>query len=347
MSLPTSAFNNPDLSTRRAFDYNDVQGLQNIKRLAGQDEDAALKQVSLQFESLFMQMIMKSMREATRSLNEDSFLNTQYTEHYQEMHDEQLVQELSRQGGLGLGEMLYQQLSRDPGRPNGNSVPDLLPLDNTGRPILPAQQGRSRTDREDADPASSAGALGPGAALNVTGSAGNVDADAAAKRVEFASPEQFVQRLWPLAEEAAAELEADPRYLLAQAALETGWGQHVIGRRGGGSTHNLFNIKADQRWGGDSARVTTREYLQGRPVNVEADFRAYADYADSFADLVDFLQDNPRYHQALEVAGDGHSWAEALQDAGYATDPAYADKINRIANSPWLQGDLAHGAVEE
>ncbi|MCH8553133.1 MAG: flagellar assembly peptidoglycan hydrolase FlgJ [Natronospirillum sp.] len=336
MSLPTSAFSTPDLSTQRSFVYNDVQGLQNIKRLAEQDEDAALKQVALQFESMFMQLIMKSMRDATRSLNEDSFLNTQYTEFYQEMHDEQLIQEMSRQGGLGLGEMLYQQLSKNPDRPNGNSVPDLLPLDNTGRPILPSHIGRPRPERED-----DLSGRSSTDDLSVTGAVGSGQVDTADKRPEFTTPDQFVNTLWPLAEEAAEALDADPRYILAQAALETGWGQHVIGQRSGDSSYNLFNIKADQRWSGDSARVTTREYLQGRPVNVEADFRAYESFSESFSDYVAFLQNSPRYADALAVAQDGESWVTALQDAGYATDPAYADKINRIANSPWMQGQMA------
>lgn len=344
MSLPTSAFSNPDLSTQRSFVYNDVQGLQNIKRLAEQDEDAALKQVSLQFETLFMQMIMKSMREATRSLNEDSFLNTQYTEFYQEMHDEQLVQEMAKSGGMGLGEMMYQQLSRDPDHPNGNSVPHVLPLDSTGRPILPSHMGRPRPEREDDAALNTQGLNMDDADLTVTGAVGQDLVDPADKRSEFESPADFVQTLWPLAEQVADELGTDPRYVIAQAALETGWGQHVIGRQGGDSSYNLFNIKADHRWSGDSARVSTREYLQGRPVMVEADFRAYDSFADSFADFADFLRDNPRYAPALEVADDGAAWAQALQQAGYATDPAYAEKIERIATGPWLQGGLAASA---
>lgn len=315
MSLPTSAFSNPNMNMQDAFIYNDVQGLQNIKHQAGTDEEGALRAVSQQFESMFMQMIMKSMRDATNSLNEDSFLDTQYTEKFQEMHDEQLVQNLSQRGGLGLGEMLYQQLSRNSDRPSGNNVPDLLPLNSTGRPILPSAY-RHQVRPETAEPSHST-------------------------QQQFDSPEAFVQAMWPHAEQAAEAMNADPRYLIAQAALETGWGQHVIGRQDGSSTHNVFNIKADQRWGGESARVDTREYLQGRPVTVEADFRAYDSIAQSFADYQRFLTDNPRYEQALQAAPDGPAYARALQDAGYATDPAYADKIDRIANSPYLMQGLA------
>ncbi|MEX0584146.1 MAG: flagellar assembly peptidoglycan hydrolase FlgJ [Natronospirillum sp.] len=328
MSLPTSAFSNPNMNMQDAFIYNDVQGLQNIKRQAGKDYDAALRAVSQQFEAMFMQMVMKSMRDATNTLNEDSFLNTQYTEQFQQMHDEQLVQNMSQSGGMGLSEVLFQQLSRKPESPTGNNVPDLLPLNSTGRPILPpSYRYQNRSDNDEQTTA------GPGTTSPAT------------KRPEFSSPEAFVQAIWPYAEAAAETMDADPRYLVAQAALETGWGQHVIGRQGGGSTHNLFNIKADQRWSGDSARVDTREYLQGRPVTVAADFRAYDDFAQSFADYQDFLSRHPRYEQALQVAPDGPAYARALQSAGYATDPAYAEKIDRIANSPYVMQGLA--AVEE
>lgn len=340
MSLPTSPFSNSNANMRDAFIYNDLQGLQNIKHQAkGENSDEALRAVSQQFEAMFLQMIMKSMRDATNSLNEDSLLNTQYTEQFQEMHDEQLVQNLSMQGGLGLSEVLYQQLSRDPERPTGNNVPDMLPLDNTGRPILPTQgPRREREDDELNDEYGFNGEDTPN--LQAHTPEGGRPADDATM-MEFESPEQFVQAVWPHAQETARELNADPRYLVAQAALETGWGQHVIDRGNGDSSHNLFNIKADNRWQGDSARVTTREYLQGRPVNVEADFRAYDSVQQSFDDYQQFLQDNPRYENALAVSEDGAAYAQALQDAGYATDPAYAEKIDRIANSPYMMQGLA------
>jgi peptidoglycan hydrolase FlgJ len=141
------------------------------------------------------------------------------------------------------------------------------------------------------------------------------------------SPEAFVRELWPHAERAGAALGVAPEVLLAQSALETGWGRHVIPRGDGSSSHNLFGIKADTRWNGDRVQVNTLEYVNGVPEQQRAAFRAYQSPAESFADYVDFLQRNPRYRGALAQGSDAEGYLRGLQSAGYATDPAYADKI--------------------
>jgi flagellar protein FlgJ len=151
------------------------------------------------------------------------------------------------------------------------------------------------------------------------------------------SPESFLGQLWPVAEEAAARLNLAPEALLAQAALETGWGRHVIRHRSGHSSHNLFGIKADARWDGDRIRVSTLEYREGVALQTRANFRAYASFEDSFADYVDFLQRNPRYREALAKTDDPKAYFAALQQAGYATDPAYAEKIQKILESEPMQ----------
>jgi len=146
----------------------------------------------------------------------------------------------------------------------------------------------------------------------------------------FDSPETFVQQVLPLAEKAAKALGVDPRVLVAQAALETGWGKSIIRDGDGQSSNNLFNIKADGRWNGDSVSVGTIEYRNGLPQPEKASFRAYASLEESLQDYVSFLQDNPRYEKALEQAGNPVAYLQALQRAGYATDPNYADKIDSI-----------------
>lgn len=149
-------------------------------------------------------------------------------------------------------------------------------------------------------------------------------------RKQFASPEEFVATMMPMAEQAAKKLGVDPRYLVAQAALETGWGKSIISHKGGESSHNLFGIKA-HGWGGASANVTTSEYVQGVKVKEKADFRSYSSFEQSFNDYVDFLQSNGRYAKALQATANPEQFVNELQQAGYATDPNYARKISQIA----------------
>jgi flagellar protein FlgJ len=128
-----------------------------------------------------------------------------------------------------------------------------------------------------------------------------------------------------------------PEALLAQAALETGWGRHVMSRNGGGSSHNLFGIKADSSWDGDRVRQTTLEFKDGVALKTKAAFRAYDSYGQSLSDYVRFIQSNPRYSRALEAVGDERRYFRELQRAGYATDPNYAEKIEQILDSDAMQ----------
>ncbi len=156
------------------------------------------------------------------------------------------------------------------------------------------------------------------------------------------SPESFVASIWPQAKRAAAELGIDPKVLIAQAALETGWGKHQIRTPGaGGGANNLFGIKAGGSWRGESVRSFTTENVNGAERSELADFRAYASPAESFADYVRLLKTQPRYRDALAAGGDGRRYAAALQKAGYATDPAYAAKITAIAEGPTLGRAMA------
>jgi len=149
----------------------------------------------------------------------------------------------------------------------------------------------------------------------------------------FDSPESFVQQLLPLAKQAADKIGTTAEVILSQAALETGWGQHLVKNSDGSSSHNLFNIKADSRWQGDRATTGTVEYREGIAVKEQAQFRTYDSYQDSFNDYVDFLQTQPRYQDALKQTGNPEKFIEGLHKAGYATDPGYADKIKKIMNS--------------
>ncbi|MFJ2710004.1 flagellar assembly peptidoglycan hydrolase FlgJ [Pseudomonas sp. NPDC087346] len=153
---------------------------------------------------------------------------------------------------------------------------------------------------------------------------------APAKRA-FSSADQFVNTMLPMAKEAAARIGVDPRYLVAQAALETGWGKSVMRAQDGSSSHNLFGIKASSNWKGDSARAITSEFRDGQMVKETAEFRSYASYKDSFHDLVTLLQTNNRYQDVVKSADNPEQFVRELQKAGYATDPNYATKISQIA----------------
>ncbi|MGP6420400.1 flagellar assembly peptidoglycan hydrolase FlgJ [Pseudomonas putida] len=153
---------------------------------------------------------------------------------------------------------------------------------------------------------------------------------APAKRA-FSSADEFVNTMLPMAKEAAARIGVDPRYLVAQAALETGWGKSVMRAQDGSSSHNLFGIKASSNWTGGSARAITSEFRNGQMVKETAQFRSYASYKDSFHDLVTLLQTNNRYQDVVKSADNPEQFVRELQKAGYATDPNYATKISQIA----------------
>ncbi|MDO7895342.1 flagellar assembly peptidoglycan hydrolase FlgJ [Pseudomonas citrulli] len=150
-------------------------------------------------------------------------------------------------------------------------------------------------------------------------------------RKAFRDADEFVNAMLPMAKEAADRIGVDPRYLVAQAALETGWGKSVMRQPDGSSSHNLFGIKASQNWKGDSARAITSEFRNGAMVKETAEFRSYASYRDSFHDLVNLLQSNSRYQDVLKSADNPEQFVRELQKAGYATDPNYASKISHIA----------------
>ncbi|MFJ4354319.1 flagellar assembly peptidoglycan hydrolase FlgJ [Pseudomonas sp. NPDC089428] len=169
----------------------------------------------------------------------------------------------------------------------------------------------------------------PDNGLRITGRA--VAQPPLAPKKAFADGDEFVATMLPMAEQAAKRIGIDPRYLVAQAALETGWGKSVMRNSDGSSSHNLFGIKASGNWEGDSARAITSEFRDGQFVKETAAFRSYDSYQDSFHDLVSLLQNNSRYQDAVKSADNPEQFVRELQKAGYATDPNYASKISQIA----------------
>jgi len=316
--------------------YADLNSLQSIKDTAKTDESAALRQVAQQFEQIFLHTLLKTMREANRTIGEDNVFNGGQVSFYEDMLDEQLTLEMAQGKGIGLTDVLVRQLSSQLSI-GGAEKSSFDPL------VTDAQLTLRRAFDQ-------GGSL---AAAAVLGQAQGSELDTALEQTMgelqrrkqalyaekntqqdgpdvFESPKQFVETLLPMAEKVAAELGVDPKVLLAQSALETGWGKHMVRGADGSNSYNLFNIKASRGWQGDTAATKTLEYRNGVMGREVAQFRAYDNYEQSFRDYVKLLKDSPRYQQALESAGNPHEYIQKLQDAGYATDPNYAKKITNI-----------------
>jgi flagellar protein FlgJ len=250
-------------------------------------------------------------------------------EQYWDLFDQQASRKMAEAGGIGLADMLVRQ------------------LDPTAHAPSPAAVGQ----RKFAPPAGSSGPVeaqpkqpAPGAGPAPAGEVSVAPPPRPAARERFAAAEDFVAAMWPHAQQAAQSLGVNPKVLIAQAALETGWGRHIGRRAGGKSSYNLFGIKADRRWRGEQVAVSTLEYRHGVFQKEQAPFRAYASFAESFHDYVSFIQNQPRYREALANAGDPAAYLRSLQAAGYATDPRYADKILKILQSEALQGVTQAGS---
>lgn len=319
--------------------YHDLNGLAQLKTEARKNSPEAIKASAKQFEAIFVGNVLKSMRDAKLA---DGLGDNDQTKTYKEMYDQQLAVHLSGKPGVGLADLIAKQLTHDDKKDNGNQkmgLEDYLNRSST------ANKAASHTSHE------AHGATKPAADRDQNSWAQkNKDIfksyiremQPAQKYTDISlknhhsqpikSAEDFVQKLYPYAEQAAKELGVHPKVLLAQAALETGWGRSVI-KHGDGSTFNLFNIKAGKSWQGNKSTVSTLEYENGVAHKERAGFRAYNSYQESFNDYVQFIKNNPRYQNALEHAGNSQRYLQELQRAGYATDPSYARKIMGIFNS--------------
>jgi len=307
--------------------FTDIQGLGKLKHAAKVDESGALKEAAKQFESVFIGMMLKSMRDANAVFEEGNFLNSNQSKFYRDMFDQQLSLHLSQGNGIGLADVLVKQMARyvDDSSTDVVSKPD---AENVGDLNLPKFNSAYQQVRDVLS------AIEPetGAAERIT-----------QIQQTFDDPDDFIDTMLPYAREAAKELGIDARALVAQAALETGWGKHVMSGSDGNSSFNLFGIKADSRWQGESVSKTTLEFKAGVPEKQMASFRSYNSFEESFSDYVAFIKGNARYASALEQVGDPNAYAGELQKAGYATDPKYGEKISGIFDrylSKRVDGDL-------
>ncbi len=281
----------------------DFRGLADVQRQARSGDPKALRAAAQQFEALFLQMVLKSMRDATPR---EGMFDSEQSRMYESLLDQQLSQVLSSKRGIGLAAVIEKQLLRRDDLPNGESRP--FPLDDLPRALELIRERRFP--------------LAP----QVPG-AGMSGVELPADLPEGAR--EFVQRVLPDARLAAAETGIPAHFLVAHAALETGWGRAEPRAADGRPSFNLFGVKAQRGWQGDSVEAMTTEYVQGLPQRRAERFRAYGSYAESFRDYAQLLTASPRYREVLGVQEAG-GFARGLQAAGYATDPAYAAKLERV-----------------
>lgn len=286
---------------------HDIGSLDRLRQQAVNGEEGsekeALTAAAKQFESIFTSMLFKSMRDANSSFKSD-MLNSQNEQFYRQMQDDQMASELSASGSLGLADMIVAQLSAGQA---SDAAEDKVRSEGFDTSLQrPQYSGRSEDRVSEVQSAS-----------------------AAKQPVSFDSPESFVTSMKPYAEKAASALGVDSSLLLAQAALETGWGSKMV-KNSLDNSNNLFNIKADRSWKGDKVATQTLEFHGKTAVKESASFRSYSNFEDSFNDYVKFLNENPRYETALKHQGNSENFIKGIHQAGYATDPNYADKVLRV-----------------
>jgi flagellar protein FlgJ len=314
----------------------DLTGLDDLRRRATRDDPAALAEAAVQFEALFIGMMLDSARSANLG---GGLLDGPETGQYLELMDRQVALDMARHGGLGFGKLLLQQLTPGAGHSSQTPASPGAPTAGTTRPLPPpgaAPQAAAPVQPLAALPAAQGAEFPTGLPASMT----TLGGDAAASSGVAPTPEDFVAQLLPEANAAAAALGVEPRLLLAQAALETGWGGAVPRHTDGASAHNLFGIKAGASWRGQRIAQWTLEHDNGVTERRRAAFRAYPTTAASFADYVDLISTTPRYANALASAGDPEAYARAISAAGYATDHAYADKWLAIYRGGRLDGAL-------
>ena len=311
------------LDQRLSFD---VQGVDALRRTVRNSPQEGLKQASKQFEVLFMQMMLKSMRDATPA---EGLFDSQQEKMFTSMLDQQLAQNLSGRG-LGLADAMYAQLSRSIQNDTSQAAP------GGAQPALP---GTSRAIDAPAPklalltpvPAVASESARPRAASPDLSLYEEATGQATLSRSVYsqAHVEQFVTRLLPAAQRASQESGVPAQLIMAQAALESGWGRREIRADDGRASYNLFGIKATKDWKGRIAETTTTEVVNGVPQKSRAAFRAYDSYEAAFSDYAKLLGNNPRYAN-VRAAKTANEAALELQESGYATDPQYSGKLIRI-----------------
>jgi flagellar protein FlgJ len=297
-----------DLSANLALDS---QGLSTLRQGAKAGSPEALKGAATQFEAMFVNMMLKSMRDATP---QEGLLDNSQTKMFTTMLDQQTSQNIAKKG-VGLADVLVRQLSKTAAL-SGAEADSAVPEGGFTKSMLDAAKLQRSID----------------AAGGNKAAAGTEAAAVAPSTSRHAHVRAFADKLSGHAEAASRATGIPAKFMLGQAALESGWGKREIKGADGTNSHNLFAIKAGADWKGKTVDVATTEYVNGRAQSKVERFRAYDSYADSFKDYARLITDNPRYEKVLASAGDAAAFARNLQKAGYATDPNYASKLAAVIN---------------
>jgi flagellar protein FlgJ len=276
----------------------DVRGAEALRAKANSGDPEALRAAAKQFEAMFLQMMLKTMRETKFTTEDDPFASSQSLKVYQEMLDQQWALRMSAGRGVGFADAMYAALSRR----------NMAPTDTGAEPTTAAE----------------AASTIPGS----VSSAGSLSAPTPSGQQTGTDKQGFIDTMRPYAEQAAQSLGLPANFILAQAALETGWGKREIVAADGTNSHNLFGIKAGANWQGETVDQVTTEYQHGLAVQKTETFRVYASYGEAFQDYAGLLA--RRYAKALAAGDSAESFATAIASGGYATDPAYAAKLRRV-----------------
>jgi flagellar protein FlgJ len=277
------------LNASAASTYTDINGLAALKKDPSSPQ--AISAVAEQVEALFLQMMLKSMRDATSALETDS----NEMGMYQDMFDKQVALSISQHADLGIGRLLKRQLQGKTGAAGATALPG--------------------------------GARLGGAHLGAAAAA--------------PTPAEFVDRLMPPIRRAASALGLNPMGLLAQAALETGWGQRMPRNADGSPSFNMFGIKAGDGWSGARATADSMEVSNGVAKLTRTQFRAYGSIEESVNDFASLLKNSPRYREVAAAGSDVQAYIDGIGKSGYATDPEYANKLNQILHGDTLKAALA------
>lgn len=305
----------PDTAIPSVFD---AQALAKLKSSLRKDDPQAVRATARQFEAVFLQMMLKSMRAASP---QSGPFDSDQTRFYQELLDAQLAQVMAAKGGTGLAAVIERQLTR--------SDAPVSPTGEEGFPLTPPRQGLPFKEPQQGIPLPNADKPQP--ALPLEGSPVRPNLSPAREGAASAvSPAlTFVSGVWPHAAAASQATGVPARFLIGHAALESGWGKSEPRFPDGRPSYNLFGIKAGSSWPGATVEATTTEYVNGVAEKRIERFRAYGSYAEAFRDYAQLLGQTPRYAGVLG-SRDAASFAQGLQRAGYATDPAYANKLERV-----------------
>jgi peptidoglycan hydrolase FlgJ len=288
----------------------DPRNLERLRASAGAAPDKAVREAAKQFEVLFVNMLLKSMRDANP---QDGPMNSEQTRMYTGMLDQQLSQAIAGRG-IGLADVMARQLTR-----SGSMALDAAAL-----------KGGAARVKEIPPALANAGTTAAAGAGSVEKPSGTTP-----------RTRDFINKMWPHAVDASKATGIPAHFIIGQAALESGWGSREIRAADGATTHNLFGVKVGRSWSGESADTTTHEFVNGIKQKVVDKFRSYASYAEAFMDYANLLKNNPRYSAALKAGNDAKAFAEGLQKAGYATDPAYASKLTRIITGSVMRQGLS------